>query len=356
MIERLTGIKMVAKRAEVSISTVSNVLNGTRYVSEDLRQRVLEAVRELQYEPNSVAQNLKKGNTNTIAVLIPRVDNIFFSAILQSIYLEAEKNGYTIAIYCTQRSVEQEKRYIQMLAAQRVSGILLSSSLDIKSPQDREYAHALTNLSYNGIAVPVVCMTTTIDPDLDTVAFEDTHCMYQTTQHLIDLGRRRIAYISSRLDLDTLGDARIAGYYKAIQAAGMNIEPRLIVEGDYSAISGYHGMNTLLKTVKDLDAVVCANDQMATGAIRAILDADLRIPEDIAVTGFNDNFPSTLTQPALTTIRFPKAEIGENAVELLLRRIKNPEAEPKTVRLSGQLLVRRSTDPEAVTDWSLDWF
>ena len=348
------GIKEVAKYAQVSISTVSNVLNGTKTVSDELRERVMNAVNALGYETNMIARGLKSGKTNNIAVIVSSINSIFFPALLNSIQTAAEEKNYTISVFGTHSSLDQEKKYIQLLKSQWVDGILLSSSLDTESPKAQEYIHMLTSLNTNGHSIPVVCLEAAISDMLDAVVVNDTAGIKTAAEHLIAVGKKNIGYIAAPFQF-TMGKLRKAGYINALEEHHYPVNERLIAEGDYSPVSGYRCMQKLLQTHLPLDGVVAGNDQMAIGAMRAIMEAGLKIPEDIAVIGFNDNFPSSLITPSLSTIRVPKEEMGTMAFNLLMRRMENLSASRMLINLDGKLIIRNSTDPKAETAWDMNW-
>lgn len=349
------GIKDVAKHANVSISTVSNVLNGTKAVSRPLQERVMRAVEELHYEVNMVARGLKSGRTNTIAVIVSSITSVFFPPLLKSIQTAANQKGYTVSVFGTSGDIKREQEYIQALKSQWIDGILLSSCVDPADQNMTEYIDSLSSLQINGHAIPLICLESTVGKKLDAVVVDDKEGLYTATGHLISLGRRNIAYIAAPTSY-SMGKSRRSGFLAALKDHEIPCNQRLIVEGDYSPISGYHCMQSLLRTGESIDAVAAGNDQMAIGAIRAILDAGYRIPDDIAVIGYNDNFPASLVQPSLSTIRVPKEEMGQMAFDLFLRRSQNPEASRILTCLNGQLIIRNSTVSSVVTTWMLqDW-
>lgn len=348
------GIKDVAEHANVSISTVSNVLNSSKPVSPALRTRVLDAVYALNYEVNAVARGLKSGRTNNIAVIVPFITSIYFPSILQSIQEAANKNGYMVNVFGTEGDPNREKDYIQTLRSQWIDGILLSSSVDTKAAASVEYIDYLSSLNTNGHPIPVVCFEAAISKCLDAVVVNDKEGIQLATEHLISLGRKSIAYIAAPTRFD-MGKQRLKGYLSALEAHNIPVNKQMIIQGDYTPQTGYQCMNTLLKSFPHTDAVVTGNDQMGVGAVRAVLDAGKRIPEDIAIIGFNDNFPSSLINPSLSTIKVPKTEMGTMAFDLLLRRIQNPDLPRTLIRLDGELVIRNSTDVHAENTWSLDW-
>lgn len=195
-------------------------------------------------------------------------------------------------------------------------------------------------------------MEAAISDELDAIIMNDSLAIEEATNYLISLGKKNIAYIAAPLRF-VMGKQRKAGYLVALQKAGLPIRDDYIVEGDYTPQSGHLCMQRLLARMNPIDSVVVGNDQMAIGAIRCIKEAKLLIPEDIAVIGFNNNFPSSLISPSLTTMKVPKDEMGTIAFDLLMNRIKNPDSPRKLVQLTAELIIRKSTDIKGDDTWDL---
>jgi len=348
------SIKDVAARAGVSISTVSHVLNDTKSVSSELRQRVLLAAEELQYHANTLAQGLKSGRTNTLCVIVPSIVSVFFPKVLRGMQTAAAQHGYSLTIYETGEDLKKERETIHMLRRQWMDGILLSTCCD---PEDNAaYIEELRQLRIGGKRIPVVFFEAAPGGRLDAVVVDNRQASYAAASHLLETGRRRIAYIAAPTRF-TMGRKRYEGYLAALGDAGAGRDPALVREGDYTPISGYECMRALLAGGRAFDAVLCGNDQMAIGAIRALREEGLRIPEEVAVMGFDNNFPGTLVSPSLSTISVPKQRMGREAVELLLWRIQQgPAAPPRVVTLETNLIIRQSTDIRSESAWDLyDW-
>lgn len=352
--KRRAGIKEVADLADVSISTVSNVLNGTKNVSPALRDRVLNAVQELNYEANSLGRGLKTRRTNNLAVVVPMVTNVFFSDLLKSIQQSSHQLGLTVSIFDTGGEIDREYHIIQGLCTNWYDGILLSSCADTQDPASEPYFEYLHSINQDPSSPPIICLEAAITNYLDAVVMNDIGGIQVATEHVISLGRKNIAYIASPYQF-CMGKNRRFGYEIALRNHGLPIIEDMIEEGDYSCRSGYDGMQRLLERNEKIDAVVCGNDQMAIGAIACLLERNIRIPEDIAVIGFNDNAQSSVVTPSLSTIHVPKDEIGAKAVELFSRRQNNREAARLLIQMEGNLVVRKSTDPSATPSWNLDW-
>lgn len=351
--KRVIGIKDVALAAGVSISTVSNVLNDTRPVSEGLRARVLQAVEALGYHANVVARGLKSGKTNMLCVIVPSIMSVFFPRVMHGMQNAASERGYSLSIYETDQRLEKEQAIIQRLKEQWVDGILLSTCA---GEEDSAYLDTLAKLNCNGKPIPVVCYEAVPASALDAVVVDHRAAAKSAVSCLLARDRSRVAHIAAPLRF-AMGRLRRDGYLDAMREAGLVPAAGFIQEGDYSPQSGFSCMRALLHSAQRPDAVFCGNDQMAIGAMRAILDAGLRIPEDIAVMGFDNNFPGTLVSPSLSTVSVPKQLMGKEAVALLLRRIEEGPSSPRRViTLETNCIERQSTDLRAQSGWDLhDW-
>ncbi|MGI6168110.1 MAG: LacI family DNA-binding transcriptional regulator [Christensenellales bacterium] len=352
---KITSIKDVAALANVSISTVSHVLNRSKNVSSGLSKRVMDAVEELGYEINPIASGLKSGKTNMIGVVVTTIANIFYSELLHSIHAAALKKNYNVCIYETQQNLEHEIRYIDVLKSRWVEGILLTSCLDTDRPEAPGYIKKLTTLNINRKRIPVVCIDAAISETLDAVTADNRVAMFKATQHMFDIGKRNIAYVAAPFYFQN-GKDRKMGYLDALQRNSAPIRQEFIVEGDFSPESGAACMRKLLSLGLPIDGVAVGSDQMGVGVIWELKQRGFRIPQDIAVTGFDDNFPATLISPSLSTMRVSKEKLGSYAFDLLIERINNPGAPRKLVELESELIVRQSTDFEKETAWSLkEW-
>ncbi len=346
------SIKDVAASANVSISTVSHVLNGTKHVSNELRERVFVSVKKLGYEVNPIASGLKSGKTNTIGVVVPSISNVFYSRLLHSIHAAALKKNYSVCIYETQQNLEYEMRYVEALRLKRVDGILLTSCVDTERPETKAYIKTLIGLNINNKHIPIACIDSDISPNLDAVTTDNVAGVYTATKHLISLGRQYIAYLAAPLYFQNSKE-RKKGYLMALNDSGIPVCEERIIEGDFSPDNGAVCMKKLLERGCQLDGVVVGNDQMAVGAVWAIKKHGLKIPDDIAVIGFDDNYPASLITPSLSSISVPKDRLGSTAVDLLIERIRNPEAPRRLVRLPGKLIVRQTTDANSEAVWDL---
>lgn len=352
--EQAASIKDVAARAGVSIATVSHVLNGTKAVSPELRNRVLGAAEALQYHANALARGLKSGKTNTLCVIVPSIVSVFFPKVLRGMQTAAAAQGYALTIYETGEDFSRERDTIRMLRRQWVDGILLSTCCP---PEDgASYAEELRQLRVGQKRIPVVFFEEALGEGLDAVTVDNYRASREAANHLLGQGRARIACVAAPRRF-IIGRSRYEGYLAALREQGVAVNPNFIEEGDYTPISGYERTRALLMRGAAFDALLCGNDQMAVGALRALREAGLRVPEDVAVIGFDNNFPGTLVSPSLSTISVPKQRMGREAVDILLWRIaQGADAPCRRVTLETSLIVRQSTDLCGESAWDLyDW-
>lgn len=348
----MTGIKEVAKKAGVSISTVSNVMNEKKPVSPELRARVLEAIEELQYEVNPVGRGLKSNKTNQVGVIVPSFNQVYFPAVLQGIHEAGIKYGYAISVFETNGDVELEKQHVRFLQHSWSDGIILASYANGENISDRKYIRSLVESGNRKKAIPVVSLENVLDPGIDAVVIDNQNAAATAVNHLISLKHRSIAHIAGPLRFQ-IGNLRLKGYQETMRKAGLTVDEALIEEGDYSPISGYNAMKRLLKKEKHFSAVFAATDQMGIGTIRALLDEGYRVPEDVAVIGIDNNFPSTLITPPLSSVNLPKFDLGYQAMQLLSERMKDPARPRCVITLQSELVVRKSTSSTGSDTWNL---
>lgn len=329
----------VAALAGVARRTVSNVVNDFPHVSDDVRRRVKAAIDELGYQPNRTARNLRIGRTNTIGVALPELDVGYFAEIGRLLVEIAEEFGYTILISQTLGTRRREIQTVANFRSQQVDGVIFSA-ISIEAAELTKELHG----------VPVVVLGEhLLDSGLDCVAVDNISAARAAVQHLIDIGRQRVAF----LGLDRHGggpempDLRLRGYLDALNGAGLRRDTAL-----EAAVAGYHhkggfdATNRLLESGAEFDGVFCANDLLAIGAVRALVDAGLRVPDDVAVVGFDDIAESRFSVPRLTTVSPDKRSIARAALELLAARIEDGD-EPDVFPVdSFSLVVRGSTVPE----------
>jgi LacI family transcriptional regulator len=331
------SIKDVSRVAAVSIATVSHVLNGTRYVSPELRVRVEAAISQLNYRHNGLARSLRTRQSYAIGLIIPDVGNPYYPQIARGVQDAADAAGYTVFLCNSDRSAEKELRLLTVLEQRRVDGVVLDatgSSEGLRPALGRQTA-------------PVVLVGSRIDdPDFDVVRMAP-HGGYEAVRHLLARGHRRIGLIGGPPRPGSSRPSKAGGYLLALEEAGIKPEPALIAQGDYSRESGQLAMQQLLALASGQrpTAVFAGNDLMAIGALMAARDAELEVPEDVAIAGYDDIPEAAVTSPALTTVAVPKYEMGRTAAELLLERIatRATPGAPRHLVLAHHLIVRGST-------------
>lgn len=326
-------IRDVARRAGVGVGTVSRVLNSKGHVSNATREKVLRAVEELNYQPNNLARSLATGRSRLVALVIPDITNPFFPTVARGVEDAASTMGYTVVLCNTDGDPAQEMAYAKTLRELRVDGIIfVVSSPDSAAVWELLRGHfplALIDRQVEGASV-------------DAVLVDNVSSAREATRHLIRLGHRRIAHISGPPQLTTSRD-RLRGYLEALGEAGLEADETLIRAGDFRYHSGYARMKELLEAQDPPTAVFAANDLMAIGAIRALGESGRRVPDDVAVVGFDDILLASLVRPALTTVSQPAYQMGVTATELLIRRMDGlVSGPPQEVVLTPQLVIRES--------------
>ena len=328
----MSTILDVAQHARVSVTTVSHVINETRYVSEELRQRVLTAVEELGYQPNALARSLRVKRSHTIGMILPDNTNPYFAEIARSIEDASHRHGYSTILCNSDDNPTKEQRYIQVLMEKQVDGIILVS-VGAQSAQNI--------LLRNNSAIIMLDRT---DPFLccDSVQIDNVQGGWLATRHLLDLGHRRIACLAGPNTVIP-SDGRVQGYEKAMHETPEAESYIRVMLGDFHADSGYDLTRTLLSESPESTAIFACNDLMAIGAMRAIQERGLRVPDDVSVVGFDNIALARFVTPPLTTVAQPKYEMGQLALQLLLERIENKELPNRFPILECGLVIRAST-------------
>lgn len=340
----MATIKDVARRAQVSIATVSHVLNGTRPVSEEVRRRVVDAAQALNYHPDGRARSLRRKRTQSLGLVIPDNANPFFAALARAIEDASFARGYSVILGNADGNPRKERLYLDVFTEQRVDGVILATVASTR--------HNALLLLKRG--TPCVVMDRA-NPDLpvDTVQVDNRLGARLAVEHLISLGHRRIACIGGPANLVT-GTERVAGFREALRRAGLDVEGALLVNGDFSFESGYRAARQLLDQRAPPTAIFAANDLMALGVIRACSDLGARVPDDVAVAGFDDVPLASMIQPRLTTVAQPLTEMARIAIELLLARLGGGERSPEHHVLAPRLVVRESSGPSRDAGGSTD--
>jgi len=334
----MSTIKDVAQHAQVSVATVSHVVNDTRFVSEATRLRVRQAIEELRYVPSALARSLKSNRTHTVGMMIPNNSNPYFAEIIRGIEDTCYGAGFNVILCNSDDDPLKQSTYVRLLSEKQVDGlIVLSSGSDVELLDTLRAA-----------TMPQVVVDREID-DLAADLVEVNHEAggYLATQHLLQFGHRRIACIAGPQTLSSARQ-RVQGYRRALHEAGLAVDDGLLRCGDFTSAGGHAAMSSLLDAASPVDrpsAVFASNDLMAIGAICAAAGAGLSIPKDLSVIGFDDIALAAYSNPPLSSIVQPKHQTGELAAQLLLQRIAQPDREPQRMILQPSLLVRQSTGP-----------
>ncbi|MEA1065113.1 HTH-type transcriptional repressor PurR [Erwinia sp. HR93] len=330
----MATIKDVAKRANVSTTTVSHVINKTRFVAEETRNAVWTAIKELHYSPSAVARSLKVNHTKTIGLLATSSEAPYFAEIIEGVEKNCFAKGYTLILGNAWNNLEKQRAYLSMMAQKRVDGLLVMCS---------EYPHPLlaTLEEYRHIPMVVMDWGEAKADFTDSVVDNSFSGGYIAGRYLIERGHRDIGAIPGSLHRNT-GAGRLAGFMKALEEAQITVNEDWIVQGDFEPESGYRAMQQILSKPQRPTAIFCGGDIMAMGAICAADEMGLRVPQDISIIGYDNVRNARYFTPALTTVHQPKDSLGETAFNMLLDRIINKREQSKTIEVHPRLVERRS--------------
>ncbi|MFD1772700.1 LacI family DNA-binding transcriptional regulator [Paenibacillus rhizophilus] len=326
-------LKEVAKLAGVSTATVSNVINETKYVSDEVKKQVFAAMKELSYVPNDVAKSLRVKESRLIGLMISDITNPFFSLVVRGIEDTLAKEGYNVLLCNTDSNIDKEKEYLKVLLGKRIDGLIVSSSGDTEQ-FFREMAD---------IDVPLVFLNRCPAPLIsDVVTTDNVKGAYLATEHLIGHGYRRIGIITGPLCIST-GRDRLKGFKQAMNEYGLEVDNKLIKEGLFNVQSGYSLIKDFMSESVKPEAVFISNNFMTLGAYHYFHDAGISVPGDLAVVGFDDPDWARIANPPLTAIRQPDYEQGERVAQLIMQRIKTGnQSEPQEIYLNPSLIARKS--------------
>ncbi|MFF4472667.1 LacI family DNA-binding transcriptional regulator [Streptomyces sp. NPDC001599] len=329
-------LRDVARRAGVSIRTVSNVVNGSVPVSDELRVRVQAALDELDYRPNLVARNLRRGRSGMIALVVPELDVPYFAELAREVITAARTHGYVVMLDQTDGDGERERELLGRESRATMFDGLLLSPLSISAEELRQRTNK----------VPVVLLGEHIfNGSFHHVAIDNVAAARDATEHLVGLGRRRIAAIGDQpYSTGETAQLRTTGYRQALERSGLTVDEELIVPTPrFHRHLGAQAMERLLALPEPPDAVFCYNDLLAIGAMHALTRAGVRVPEDIAVVGVDGIQEGRYSSPSLTTVAPDKAAIARTAVSTLLGVIDGSAPAPTEAKAPHRLVVREST-------------
>lgn len=330
-------LKNIAEALGVSAMTVSRALNNRSNVDEGTRKRVLEKAESMGYTPNLVAKSLVSRKTYTIGVVIPEITHAFFPEVVRGIEEVTYKSDYQLFLTNADEQFDREKKAIQTLRSKRVDGILISSSLTVE-----DYSF-YKNIIQSG--PEIVFFDRCIENiGASCVSVNDRSSSKQITEHLIkEHGHTKIAYLSGPQNV-TIGYKRFQGYLDALRTHNIPIEDKWIIQAGFQERKGYKAMKKILAMNPDEypESIVCVNDPCAIGAIHAIKDAGLSIPDDFAIVGFTDDVRAPLLETPLTTVHQPAYEVGKRAAQKLIQTIENEDEPAENIEVLTTLKIRSS--------------
>ncbi len=335
MVKRIT-LKQVAEELDISMMTVSRALNGSPNVDKVTKAKVIKTARRLGYSPNHIAKSLVQRRTQTIGVVIPEIAHSFFPEAIRGIEEAAYDAGYQIMLTHSAESGKREYSAIQTLASKRVDGILISVA---QSDTDHSvYKHAMK------LGLQLVFFDRCVyGIGASCIGINDEESAREITEHMLNHRYKKIAHLSGPVNI-SIGKARLNGFKKAFEKNQILFDDELIVESGFHEDGGYNAMKKLLALPlkKRPRAVVAVNDPAAFGAMKAAIEAGLKIPEDIAIAGISDDIRAELMIPPLTTMRQPAYEVGKTACRKLIAHIENKKEPSEDIILTTDLVVRKS--------------
>ena len=327
----MATMKDIARLAQVSTSTVSHVINGSRFVSDEIREKVMRIVVELNYTPSYIARSLKVKATKTIGLLVTATNNPFFSEVMAGVEQYCQKNQYNLIIATTGGDAKRLQQNLQTLIHKQVDGVLLMCG-DSRFQADMELT----------VSLPLVVMDWWFtELNADKILENSERGGYLATKSMVDAGHQKIGIITGNLR-KSVAKNRLQGYKKALSEANIVLNPDWIVESHFDFEGGIVGAQKLLALSDRPTAIFCCSDTIAIGAYQAIQNQGLRIPQDISIMGYDDIELARYLFPSLSTISQPKAELGKLAVETLLQRIQEPNENYRTLVLEPTCILRES--------------
>jgi LacI family transcriptional regulator len=325
----------IAKVLNVSPATVSRGLKDHPSIRKDTKKRILDAAAKMGYQQNTFASNLRRKQTNTIGIIIPRLNSYFMSAVIAGMEKVANNAGYNLIISQSQESVKKEIESVTTMYNSRVDGLLVSLASDTKNTN-----HFETLLKKN---VPLIFFDRVMEHAACTsIVIDNRRAGYDATCHLLEQGSRRIVHIAGNLARNVYQD-RLSGYKQALMENDIKPNDEYVISNILSDEAGAEAAKQILAMNPLPDGIFTANDTSAVGCIRALKEAGIKIPEQIAVVGFNNDPISKVIEPNLTTVQYPGEQMGEVAATTLIAKIKTPSASVNTIVLRHELIIRQSS-------------
>jgi LacI family transcriptional regulator len=331
-------IREVARLAGVSPATVSKVLNGARHVSADAKQRVNRAVELLGYKPNNIARSLKTRSTRTLGMITDDLEGVFTMSLMRGVEEAASSEDFSVFLGNSYGDLDRERKHLEVLQAKQVDGIVLLSGYRVRE-------RGAPSLRLGGIPV-VYLYQYTSEADIPCVVPDDRGGARLGVEHLIGLGRRRIAFINGPYEYEAT-HLRLDGYRQALEDFGLPVDPSLVhVAGDWREDSGYAQTRELMAMNEQPDAIFCASDLLAAGALDALHELGLDVPNDVSVLGFDDRPLAAHQRPPLSTIALPLYEMGILAGTILISLVRGTATVSGTQAVPCSLVVRSSCTPD----------
>lgn len=329
----MATIKQIAQHAGVSVATVSHVINNTRYVSDEVRARVEASIREFNYVPNAVARSLRCSDTKTLGMMIPNSSNPFFAEVVRGVEDECFRHGYSLILCNSDDNRDKQSIYLRALMSKRIDGLGM-----ISSGHDEDLQALLSSTS-----LPLVIVDREIDNiSADLVELNHQQGCYLAVKHLVELGHKRIAYLSGPADL-TVSQQRLRGVQQALSEAGLVLQADHLVTTDLTSHAGFTCTQQLMQLPTPPTALFAGNDLVALGAICAIHEAGKTVPGDFSVIGFDDIALASYMSPRLTTVHQPTQRIGQLTAQLLIERITGTRQAIRHEILTPELRIRHTT-------------
>lgn len=324
----MTTIRDVAKEAEVSVATVSRVLNNNGYVNEDTRKKVLKVIEKLNYKPNAVARSLFKKQSKTIGLIVPDIKNPFFPEIARAVEDVMNLHGFTLILCNSDEYGEKEKKYLEILKQKYIDGIIIVTS-------------KLTSKDLKEAGIPIVALDRVPKDEIPSVSVDHYDGARKAVQYLKSIGCKKIAHIRGPKDIIS-SEERYRGYLDEVKSEAW-FQEDLVVNGDYNVNASATVTELLLQRHPDIDGIFAGNDQMAVGVLKAANQLQKVIPDDLSLIGFDGIELGRLIIPELTTISQPIYELGSTAAKMLLDLINGKTLEKMHVTYEASLVIGKST-------------
>lgn len=325
----------VAREAGVSIATVSHVINGKGKISRQRREEILNIMKRLNYRPNAIASALASKRTYTLGLLVPDISNPFFAEIARAVEDRGHQLGYSVIICSTDNNEEKVKRYVSLLKQKQVDGVIIGTGVS--------HGELLKPLQEHSLAITLIARD---HPELGAscVRVHDLDGGRLAAEHLLRLGHRRLAVLAENERVTSSGE-RVRGFVETAASFGVELPPDHIAVCDHKIEDGYRRAKAMLQLAGQPTGLFCCNDLLAIGALQAIRELGLRVPEDCSVVSFDDTILARVTDPPLTVIAQPIEEMGRLAVDLVVQDLSGQDDPARRMVLPPELVVRGSTAP-----------